>query len=214
MNPENSDSVTRSQLVLWNYNTNMSGTLSSFLNPQTKLREDGTVKSMSVSVVKKTDIKKATGLTKDDLTHRELEIKDDLKEAMGKEFVGLVASELATGHGVRITFDKDGFRTWNFILKEVKAGRGPSVQDIAKAYGMSVEQVRDMIRREKAKLAADAEADAAKEAAKVKVVDPAPEDPAVKPEVKEETPDEKAQRELDAEQAALDKGETQAQAAE
>ncbi len=184
---QNTDqNVTRSQLSLWNYNQSVPGTLKSFLNPKERKNDSGTVIGQSVTVMPKKELSKATGLTKESLARKELEIRDELKEAFGREVIGLVASDSFTAGTARVSMNKDGLRTVNFSFKEVKKGsRGPSLAEIAKAYQMTEEQAKVMIERQlaenkanAAKIVAEAQA-----AAATKVTDADPNDPNVKPVV-------------------------------
>lgn len=149
---------TAGQLSLWQFsNQEMSVNLQRFTSMTYKKSDNGNER-IKIAASKRKEIAELSGLkgkaNAQALQRKILEIKDDLKERLAKEMVGIVQDEAYTGGSMVVTKSaKTGLRKVVFSFEELPEGsRGASDEEIAKALGWTIDQVRAARKRQQAAL--------------------------------------------------------------
>lgn len=152
--------VESNQLVLF-HGTDNSMTDADYFRVDSKKTDDGQMKSMTLGVLPRKDLAKALGLSpkkdKEQLDEDTRELTDELKRKMGSEVAGIVQSDNWTGWRMKATKAKDGTVTKTLVFKSASRKQIVTMEKIAKAYGMSVDDVRAMIERQLAEIKAKEE---------------------------------------------------------
>jgi hypothetical protein len=123
-----------------------------------KKNEKGDIVTQSISLGKRSDVAKALGLQPkvdaEKLDEKVLAARDDLKGKIAQLLVKISNSDDWTGTGLRVNKAKSGLLSVNIRCSQVKRASGPSVEAIASKLGLPVEEVQNMIERQKSALKA------------------------------------------------------------